>query len=205
MYFNVEGKMDVSEMFSTAGGIDAQKFCKQILENNLKVTGVITCAEVEEWRKYYHDMNPKQYLIEDVLPDSITDDEIKATFEKFFKPLNVDACALTIIDPYIFARGTNVTLLVDILKTNVTSKQIRFVTTLSKADATVKSDVENQLKLDGFVLKIEDRVDIHDRWWYTRIKGFSSGTSFNGLSRKTTTINILPDQDLNDIISIYGI
>ncbi len=40
---------------------------------------------------------------------------------------------------------------------------------------------------------------------FVKIKGFSCGTSFNGISRKTTMMNLFPDQDLSDIIAKFGI
>ena len=205
MYLKIEGKMDIAQTLSTHGGIDTSKFCNQLLENHARITQHFTCVEVEKWRKYYLEMHPHQKLNEDVLPDGITDDEIKSVFEKFFKPLSAEACSLTIIDPYIFAAGTNVALLVDILNTNVKSKQIRFVTNSRNTDVSIEASIKTQLTNMGFTVDIVNRTDIHDRYWYTRMKGFSCGTSFNGISRKTTIINIFPDQDLSDIIAIFGI
>ena len=40
---------------------------------------------------------------------------------------------------------------------------------------------------------------------FMRIKGFSCGTSFNGISRKTTMLNLIPDKDLSDFIKFFGL
>ena len=205
MYFKIEGTPNIAQMLSTHGGIDTRKFCNQLLENSAHITQFITCIEVEKWKKYYLEMHPHQTLNEDVLPDGITDAEIKSAFEKFFKPLAADACSLTIIDPYIFANGTNVALLVDILNTNIKSKQVRFVANSRNSNTSIETDIITQLKNMGFTVNIDNRTDIHDRYWYTRKNGFSCGTSFNGISRKTTMMNLFPDQDLSDIIAKFGI
>ena len=206
MWFEVEENIDVSLMLdSQVGGINTQKFCTQLVKNQVKIVEFKTNAEIEEWKKYYIDMHPKQNLTEDLLPTSITDDEIKRVFEKYFKPLSADCCCVTIIDQYIFAKKTKVDLLVSILEKNVGSKQLRLITTLTHSDSVVKTEIETKLSNLGFNISIEDRNDIHDRWWYTRKKGFSCGTSFNGISHKTTMMNLIPDKDLNDIIKLYGI
>ena len=150
-------------------------------------------------------MHPHQVLNEEVVQSGVTNDAIKQIFNRFFKPMAVDACSLTIIDPYIFAANTNVSLLVDILSENVQSKKVRFVTNSHNTDVSVKTDILAQLSNIGFTVDVVNRTDIHDRYWYTRVKGFSCGTSFNGISRKTTMINLFPDQDLSNIISIFGI
>ncbi len=40
---------------------------------------------------------------------------------------------------------------------------------------------------------------------FMSIKGFSCGTSFNGISRKTTMLNLIPDKDLSDFIKFFGL
>ena len=206
MWFEINGQIDVSLMLDEqVGGINTQKFCSQLVTNHVKVLGFKTSTEIEKWKNYYLDMHPKQYLTEDVLPASITDEEVKKAFDKFFKPLSANFCRVTIVDPYIFARFTNVNLLCSIIVHNVQSKKIRFITKLSNADSTIKNEIETSLEDSGFEIYVEDRSDIHDRWWYTRIKGFTCGTSFNGISRKTTMLNLFSDEDLTAIINDFGI
>ena len=82
-------------------------------------------------------MNPKQI----VLSQGISENDIKLTFNRFFKPLSADACNLKIIDPYIFARSTNVDLFFSILSENVGSRKIRFITNLSNADLSIQSEL----------------------------------------------------------------
>ena len=206
MWFKVDGEIDVSTMFDDKeNGINTQKFCNQLISNNVEIVQSRTNSEIEEWENYYIDMHPKQNLLEDILLASTSNDEVKDIFKKFFKPLSVESCCVTIIDPYIFAKGTNVNLLVTILDSNIGSRKIKFITTAANSDNVVKTDIETKLSNLGFDITIEDRKDIHDRWWYTRINGFYCGTSFNGISHKTTMLNLISDNDLNEIIKIYGV
>lgn len=59
MYFNLKGEIDVCQMLSTEEkGIDREKFCAQIIENNIDIGDFVLCAEVEKWKKYYNNMHP---------------------------------------------------------------------------------------------------------------------------------------------------
>lgn len=206
MWFEVDGQINIPSMLDNQqGGINVQKFCKQLITNQVRIVGYKTSAEIEKWKKYYEDMHPRQYLTEDVLQTSITEEEIKTVFGKFFKSLSADSCRVTIIDPYIFATTTKVDLLISVLKSNVGSKQLRFITTDANSNLTVKNEIKTKLSDLGFSIFIENKNDIHDRWWYTRIKGFYCGSSFNGIGRKATMLNAIPDKDLNNIIELFGI
>lgn len=204
MYFNLEGNMDCAAMLSERGGYDSEKFCAQIKERQLEIKGTLTCAEVDKWREYYFRMHPKQVLNEDIMERHLSDVEIKEEFEKFLKPLYVDYCRLTIIDPYLLASHTDVALLVQILQQNVKSKKIRIITKRSKVNDMIKNEFE--VSLNEFDIKVEYEDNIHDRWWYTRVNGFQCGSSFNGIGKdKLITISLLKGEDLNRIIDEYGI
>lgn len=205
MYFKLEGKIDVAQMIAQKGGIDALKFCNQILENDIKITEFLTCAEVNRWKKFYSDMNPKQKLNEDLVQKDVTEEEIKCEFTKFFVPLSLESCRLTIIDPYIFAKNTPVDLLVSILNENVKSKKLRIITNDVNSDILIRTSVEQKLAKLGFTVDFVNDKKIHDRWWYTRKKGFLTGTSFNGIGKKMTIMTLLNDKDLSDIIDKFGI
>ena len=119
MYFNISGKMDISKMLSTqGGGIDSQKFCEQILNNNLQIKGYKTCAEIEEYEKYYKEMHPKMRLCEDIVKMELSDEEIKQLFKKFFRPICADVCPVTIIDPYFFKSPP---FIYDVIEENIKS------------------------------------------------------------------------------------
>lgn len=208
MYFNLSGKIDVSLILVKSNKkAKAEELARQIIESGLEYEGNLLNSAVEkmkEHEKYYIEMHPKMTLNEDYIEDNISIKEIHQLFQRFFVPLRADICCLTIVDQYIFANGTNVTLLTDILKTEATSKQIRFITKSSNVDATTKNNVETILKADGFNVDINYSNQLHDRWWYTRINGFTTGISFNGLRRKESTIKMLDQSELSKIISNHG-
>ena len=125
MYFNISGKMDISKMLSTqGGGIDSQKFCEQILNNNLQIKGYKTCAEIEEYEKYYKEMHPKMRLCEDIVKMELSDEEIKQLFKKFFRPICADVCPVTIIDPYFFKSPP---FIYDVIEENIKSQKLRII------------------------------------------------------------------------------
>lgn len=206
MWFEVNGEIDVSMMLDNQhGGIDTQKFCDQLIANQAKITAYETSTEINKWKVYYKEMHPKIQLNEEFLPEGITETEVKSVFAKFLIPLAANTCRVTIIDPYIFADSTNVDLLCSILNDNVKSKKIRFVATSSKSNIIIQNEVKTRLQAEKFVVDIEDRSDIHDRWWYTRINGFTCGASFNGISRKMTMLTLIPGEDLTKVIGEFGI
>lgn len=205
MYFNLEGDINGAAMLSENGGYDSEKFCRQIKENGIKITGSLTCTEVDLWRSYYLNMHPKQILCEAIVEKDLTDDEIRNLFKEFFFPLAADSCCVTIVDPYLFSANTDVALLSSILKENVLSKRLRVITNPRHINHTIENSVVEDLESSGINVKIIHRTDIHDRWWYTRVSGFTCGTSFNGFGKsKLTTIKLLDQKELDVIVVGYG-
>ena len=115
-----------------------------------------------------------------------------------------DSCSITIVDPYLFSKNTNADLLYDILKNNVKSKSVRFFTNFGNDDLTTKNSVQDRLKNDGYLIEHNNRSDSHDRYWFSRIAGFTVGTSFNGIGNKLSTFSMLKQNDLSGIIKIFG-
>ena len=206
MYFKITGKMDVSQMLSSERGeIDNKKFCEQILANDLKIEGYILSSQLEQWKKYYEDMHPRMRLCEDLAQKDISAAEITELFSKYFKPLSADCCSATVVDPYLFSEKTDTSLLCKVVEENVQSKRIRFITDFGKDDAAIKNTVLSKLQTNGFSVTTTDCKDSHDRYWFTRIAGFTIGTSFNGLGKKLSTFAILKQDDLSEIINIFCI
>ncbi len=208
MYFDVNGDVDVASMLSSEkGGIDREKFCGQILEKRLTIDGYQMNSQVEEWRQYYTDMHPKAILLEALLKKECTKEEIEREFSKFIKPLMAADCTVTIIDPYLFAKNLDIDLFCNILADNIASKSVRIITNEKNrySNACTQKNIEQRLKDLGFKLIIKHDDQSHDRYWYSRVNGFSIGTSMNGISKKLTTLLSLPQEDLNEIIKMYGL
>ena len=211
MYFKFDGTINGTQCIidiANCGKIRKSTMIKIINSTNVNVTGFVLDSEINEYKdkaKKYDEMHPKMTLNEDWVDNTISDDEIKELFNKFFAPLSVDTCELTIIDPYIFAKGTNYLLFLDIIKANVTSKKIRFIRNDDNDDSAIFNIICNDLKNHGFTITKVSNKSLHDRWWYTRKNGFVFGISFNGLSRKDSTIKLLEDGELNAIINKFGV
>lgn len=203
MYFNISGKMDISKMLSAQGGrIDSQKFCEQILNNNLQIKGYKTCAEIEEYEKYYKEMHPKMRLCEDIVKMELSDEEIKQLFKKFFRPICADVCPVTIIDPYFFKSPP---FIYDVIEENIKSQKLRIIYNSQYNENSQVNDFIANIKSKGFTVDIVDSHISHDRYWFTRVSGFTTGTSPNGIGKKISTFSMLSQKDLHAIISIFGI
>lgn len=211
MYFKFDGTINGTQCIidiANCGKIRKSTMIEIINSKNINVTGFVLDSEFNEYKdkaKKYDEMHPKMTLNEDFVNNKISNDEIKKLFNKFFLPLSVDSCELTIIDPYVFAKGTNYSLLLDIIKANVCSKKIRFIRNENNDDSTVLNNISNDLQNNGFKIKLINKRKLHDRWWYTRKSGFVIGISFNGLSIKDSTIKMLDDNELNAIINKFGV
>ena len=213
MYFKFEGNVDCSKCASDIAnfGYVTEETMLNILRNSqIKITDFKVDAvikQMEERNSIYEMMHPKMLLNEDWIDKEISNSEVEKIFKKFFYPLDSDSCQVTIIDPYIFSRGTNSDLLLDVIKENVKIKKIRFVRNKSNDDSLIQKEIIRSLEEDGY--KIEEinatKLQVHDRWWYTRKAGFTVGISFNGLFRRSTTMKMLDDSELNEIIAIYGV
>ena len=164
MYFKLKGNIDICQIFDNEnGGFNNKKFCQQILDNDIKIEKYVTCAEIERNKEYYDRMHPLNKLNEEYIKGNLSNAEIKNLFSNFSQPLNLDSCKLTIIDPYIFSKGTDCNLLTQILIENVKKKEIRFVTNQIKIDISIKSNIETVLCDNGFTINCDYRQDIHDR------------------------------------------
>lgn len=211
MYFKFDGAIDRIQCVMDIvkyKKIQESTMIEIINSKNINVTGFVLDSEFNEYKdkaKKYDEMHPKMTLNEDFVNNKISNDEIKKLFNKFFIPLSVDSCELTIIDPYAFAKGTNYSLFLDIIKANVGSKKIRFIRNKNNDDSTVLNSISNDLQNNGFKIMLINKRKLHDRWWYTRKSGFVIGISFNGLSIKDSTIKMLDDNELNAIINKFGV
>lgn len=211
MYFKFEGIVDCTKCandISNFGYIKEETMLEILKNPQIRVTGFMVDAiikQMEERSTIYGMMHPKMLLKEDWIDKDISDSELEKNFKKFFFPLSSDSCRVTIIDPYIFSSGTNSKLLLNIIKENVKVREIRFVRNMNNDYALIRDEMIRSLEDDEYKIEEINATDLHDRWWYTRKAGFTVGVSFNGLSRKNSTIKMLDDFELNRIIARYGV
>ncbi len=153
-----------------------------------------------------NDINtPKKGILitEAVLPENMNRDDILNIYTYYLRVINSENSELIIIDPYIFSEGGNynseyISLLKDILH-NAKAKHYIIITKSISTDNVYKNSIETEFNN----IEIYQTNLFHDRMWISnRNKGFSVGTSLNGIGKKVALINSMDSNDVKDIINI---
>lgn len=168
-------------------GIEIE-FCKRVLNH-----------EIEEKLKKYMQENNLQYMTEEVLWRNMTDDEKAKKFSKSLLSINSEGNELIIVDPYFFSSCQNAycDLLASILNR---SKAKTIIIITDKKNYNKKSFNKISTKTN-MTLNIKYSNYFHDRLWIAgRKKGFYTGTSFNGIGKKISLLNMLPEDDVKVIV-----
>ena len=164
------------------------EFCKRDLNKNVN----------SKIRLFMQENNLK-YTYEEVLWKNMTDEEKINKFSENFIVIGSKDKELIIVDPYIFSS-----------QQDDYCEMLSSILNLSGADTIiVVTDKKNYniISSDKVIEKTEKTIDIkfnndfHDRFWIAnRKKGFYTGTSFNGLGKKISLVNMLSDDEVTDII-----
>lgn len=210
MYLKIKGNIDMRILISdfSRNRPASKENLKNFFENGVDVVGYDYEKVIELYKekaRKFDMLHPKMNLNEDWVDGNISPNDLDNLFKKFTYPLDLINCELTIVDSYIFAKGTNINLFITILENYVKSKKVRFIRNSIHDEPIVKNTILNNLKNKNFNVRIEDSIDLHDRWWFSRKEGFTIGTSFNGLQKKDTTMKMLDADELNQIINKFGI
>lgn len=145
---------------------------------------------------------PKNYVLltEEVLFENMTLDEKKKKLDYYIKN-GVKDKKLLIIDGYLFAKGSKkeyIDLLSYLLKESNFSK-LNIITKKSNYDEQVYNSVVDGL---GKEIQIYFSNNYHDRFWIADCKkGFSTGSSLNGIGGKVCRISFLDNDEVKDIIN----
>ena len=204
MNFKLEGDIDVNSILEKKDGEEkAKELAHQILEKKIYLTGISSEITLYSGRMLHREMSIDEFIERmDLITfknDSVTD--VSNIFEKAFANLEAYDYPLTIVDAYIFANGTNVEFLCDLLQKYVGSKKVKFITSRKALKPEIESQVTERLKLFGFDVKVIRKNIYHDRVWFTNKGGFMIGASFNGISRNQYTIILkLENEDLVKVI-----
>lgn len=106
---------------------------------------------------------------------------------------------MIIIDPYLFysEQDDYCGLLASIIK----HSKAKTIIAITDKKNCKESSVEKIRSKSGKTIDIKYSSDIHDRFWIAnRSKGFYTGTSFNGVGKRISLINMIPDNDVVEII-----
>lgn len=168
-------------------GIDIE-FCKRALNK-----------EINSKIKTFMQNNNLEYITEDVLWKNMSDDEKISKFSENLIKIDSKGAELIIVDPYIFSS-----------EQDDYCKMFASLLNLSKAETIIIITDERNYKKASYEkisskmnkdIQIKYSDDFHDRFWIAnRKKGFYTGTSFNGIGKKISLINMIHPDDVKEII-----
>ena len=206
MNFKINGEIDIERILKKRTKEEkAIELAHQIIERNLKIEKISMEYKIYEnsSRCYFYDYyNPTMQLL---CHKESSLEEINKIFIKSFEKLNADEYPLTIIDPYLFAEGTDTNFLIELLINNVKSKKVTFMTARRNTNEEILNEIINALESQDFEVRNYFERNLHDRVWFTEKGGFVCGTSINGLGKKNFTVFInLDDEDLRYFNLVYN-
>lgn len=184
----------------------ANKPIKELSNMSLNKLGIkiefckkISNSEVDLKLNNYMQKNSFQCLTEEVLWKNMTNKEKAEVFSKNLIAIGSKDSELIIVDPYIFncEQDDYCNLLATVL--NI-SKGNSFVIITDRRNY-VESSFEKVSKQLSAPIALSYSTDFHDRFWISnRKKGFCTGTSFNGIGKKISLVNMISDSDVSEII-----
>lgn len=164
------------------------EFCKRIANDKLNMQS-----------SHYMQQNDLSYVTEEVLWKNMNNEQKANKLSSYFNKISTEGKELLIVDPYILKDDSDdyCDLLTAVIKK-------------SKADSiiiiTEKRNYKNSCynKISSKIntkIKVVYSKDFHDRFWISdRKKGIYTGTSLNGIGKKISLINYIPDNDVTEII-----
>ena len=198
MYFTLN-ESDYHGEKSDIGSI-ILKFSDQLYKETGLSLGIYMGPSKAEIDAYFEAKGMKP-LLEEVLWKNMTLDERINKFVRYVEKIGGINNDLLIIDPYLFPRNydTNyVTMLSQILiRSNCT--RITVVTDKNNFSSDVFKTINRAITPN---IELIYSSDFHDRYWIAnKSKGFNSGTSLNGVGRKISSILMLEQEDVDNIIN----
>lgn len=202
MYVEIQD-LKLTDFLDSDGELNSEMLCQTIQNNKLQVTNYALSTEIERNKEYYDLMHQQKILLESFIPDGTSEKEIIEIFIDELKPLELERNKLTIVDPYIFANGTEISLLSEILLKCVICKDICFITNCNSEKYCVRKNIEDFLNENGFKFTVKYDSSIHDRYWLSNKSGIICGTSFGGIGKKKSLIMKLDDKNYYDIAKVF--
>lgn len=168
-------------------GIDIE-FCKRLSN-----------SEVNLKMEMYMKEENLEYVTEEVLWRNMTDDEKVSKFSENLIKISTKNNELIIVDPYIFSSKQN--KYCDMLASILNLSEARTITIVTDKKNCIDVSVNKISNKINITMDIKYSDDFHDRFWIAnRENGFYTGTSFNGIGKKISLINMLSNDDVKDII-----
>lgn len=147
----------------------------------------------------YLEQTGSSYVAEEVLWKNLTNEEKVRKFSTYLERISSEGKELIIVDPYLFKD-----------ESNEYCNMVASVINIARAQSVVAVTDRRNYRESSYN-KIEENVnntievrytdDFHDRFWISnRKKGFYTGTSFNGIGKRISLINLLSEDDVTEII-----
>jgi len=165
------------------------EFCKRITNNKSELL-----------INHYMQQNRLSYITEDVLWKNMTAEEKARKFSAYFEKISSTGKELIIVDPYLFKdESDDYCNLVTSVINNSKAQSVIVVTEHKNYRQLSYDKISNNLNT---TVTIKYNSDFHDRFWIAdRKKGFYMGTSFNGVGKRISLINLLSQDDVTEIIT----
>lgn len=170
-----------------------------------KLKLAIYMGKTEEDIEQFSQQQGTELLLEEILMINMNDEEKIEKILKYIEEIGGKKGEMLIIDPYIFPR--NITeeyknMLMSIFRKGEFNK-LSIVTDSSNYNESLFNEIENFL---GSKIQINFSSEFHDRFWIANEnKGFILGTSLNGIGKKYSSINLLDEEDVKEIMGLVKI
>lgn len=164
------------------------EFCKKIKNSDLnsRISG-------------YLQENNLEYVQEEILWKNMTTKEKTNVFSSKLLEIGTASNELIIVDPYLFS--TKNSEYCDLLAGIIAESRAKVVLVITDKKNYKQESFDCVNNAVGITIKVKYSTEFHDRFWISnRKKAFYTGTSFNGIGKKLSLINLIDDLDVSTIV-----
>lgn len=163
--------------------------------------GICTGLAIDDIESF-DEISKLKVLHEEVLWKNMTMDERTSKILDYLKLIGGISGELLIVDPYMFCYKAEKEYkeMVKSVFCKCGCERIQIITDKNKFDETFCKEIRQSVNTK---LEVYFSDDFHDRFWIANEKkGFLMGTSLNGIGKKYTSIVMLNEEDVREIVRI---
>lgn len=159
-------------------------------------------AQYNASKEMFIDGIPENYivLLEEVLFSNMTLEEKKQKISVYIDKIETKDKKVLIIDPYLLAKNSTDEYkeLIKYLFESLQFSKLNIVVDKSKYDSDLFNELVSNISGD---VKLYFTNTIHDRYWISESgKGFTTGSSLNGIGKKVCRIDLMTNEEVSDIM-----
>lgn len=159
-------------------------------------------AQYNGSKEMFIDGIPQNYivLLEEVLFSNMTLEEKKQKISEYVDKVETKDKKVLIIDPYLLAKNSTDEYkeLITYLFKRLQFSKLNIVVDESKYDNELFNELVSNISGD---VKLNFTNKFHDRYWISESgKGFTTGSSLNGIGKKVCRIDLMETAEVNDIV-----